>query len=300
MDRDTAAYVETLRELAVRIAAPAFGPRSPKEAPQILVAELPPGFPADIPLPESGVLVGSYVDPRRQVTVYLDIPLPRDAVFAYYHDRLTADGWMQIQDEPRPGGLPSHPRRPPHSTDGGTYCRSTIGPALSLQGVDVSEHTTELRLTMHNEPHICARPGNPPGSEPTIPILLPPPDAEWRPRSSGGGQDAASLWGHLVTDRDARTLLAHYGAQLEAKGWTPAAGEEQGGYTWASWTYSDSDRADRRGVVFISLLHHVGPYARFPFGRGLSERPEMMSQYTIEIHAAWRADTREQIAGNGP
>jgi hypothetical protein len=290
LDGDDAA-TEALRDLALRLLDPAFSPRTPAEEPQLFVGKLPPDPPVTIPIPEDSRLVGSYVDHRKDVTVLLDVPMAREAVFAYYHERLTSMDWVRIEDRPSIGGIGPSPKRPSRPSDGGTYCRSAHGPALLVFGVASSDHRTELRLDLKTDPlHTpCARPGHPPGSDPTTPILLPPPDTEFVPRSAGGGQQAASFWGHLITDLDVRIVVSHYAQQLEQAGWMLHAQEEQGPYAWSTWIYRADDMPDRYGILFLSLLQHVGPHPRSGASQ-LTERPEMVQQYTIEVHTRWRAE----------
>jgi hypothetical protein len=154
-----------------------------------------------------------------------------------------------------------------------------------------SDSQTELRLHLLTDPlqTPCARPGHPAGSDPTMPFLLPPPEAEFVPKSSGGGQQAASFWGHLITDLDVQSIASHYAQQLEQGGWTRSVEEERGPYLWSTWIYRTEGMADRYGILFTSLLHHVGPHPRTGASQ-LTERPEMVPQYRIEVHTRWRAD----------
>jgi hypothetical protein len=290
MHSDRYVEIEALRDLALRLLDPAFEPRTPAEESPLLVGRLPPDLPVAVPIPENSRLVGSYVDGRKGITVLQDISMSRGAVFAWYDEELTGMGWERIEQHPNIGGLGAHSARPAHPTEGGMYCRSARGPALIVQGIASSDRQTELRLHLITDPlqTPCTRPGHPAGSNPTMPLLLPPPEAEFVPRSSGGGQQAASLWAHLITDLDGRNVASHYAQQLEQAGWTRHAEEEQGPYRWSTWIYRTDDMPDRYGILFISLLQHVGPHPRSGASQ-LTERPEMVQQYGIEVHARWRA-----------
>ena len=175
--------------------------------------------------------------------------------------------------------------------DGGSYCRSSTGPLVVVQTTGSSNDLTAVRVTLSTDTvqTPCAGPGEPSGSDPIIPVLLPPPDSELMPRSRAGGANYAVLTSEIVTDLGPGAVASHYDLQLESKGWTCTLRQDRGSQVWSTWKYHADDEPGRRGTLFLSLLQRVG----FPPRSGLAElteEPKVVQQYTLDIRVGWRPD----------
>jgi len=290
MDADHESAIEALRALALRLIAPYFPTNPPTQEPQLFVARLPPHLPVTIPLPQDSRLVGSCIDRQTGATILLDVATGPEGLFAYYHNELLAGGWTRIEQPPRLGGFRLG-RRPPSRYEGGTYCWSVQGPALTVQAIAPPNRLTEVRILLHTDPlqTPCAAPGDPPGSQPLLPDLAAPLEAELIPRSSGGGGNYARAEAQLATDLDLASVVAHYARQLEHAGWKRRVEEARGPYLWSTWSYSADGAAGRHGILLLSILQHLGMPLR-SVAASLAERPEVVQLYELEVRSEWRGD----------
>jgi len=282
--------VERLRELALRVLDPWW---VSGQATQVLlvVAGLPPDLRVALPQPKGSRLVGSYFDGRATTSVLLDVSLQEDQVLAYYDLELVSAGWTRIERHPPLGGFDKASRRADSPKEGWSYCRSSNGPFVVVQPVGSSNGLTAVRLSLNTDPlqAPCAGPGEPAGSAPIIPVLLPPPGSELMPRSRAGAANYAVLTAEVVSDLGRAAVASHYDLQLDCEGWTCKMRQVRGSQVWSAWTYHADDQPGRRGTLFLSLVQHVG----FPPRSGpleLKEEPKVVQKYWLEIRAGWRAD----------
>jgi hypothetical protein len=278
-------------DLALRIVSPYHPDQPPADEPQLFVGELPPDLPVPIPMPEESRLVGSYVHRQGDVTIFLDAALSPDQVFSYYTEQLSAEGWARLAAQEPPPGFRATARSVPQS-DRPTYCRGPQGPALTIIATTPPGLPTEVRLYLQPDPrrNPCADPVNPEGSGPLIPDLAPPEGTGLFPRHAGGSDIFATTEAQLITGLDLAQVVAHYTGLLERNGWTRRALEEVGPYVWSTWAYTDDTRR-RDGILFLSILKHPGlpPPAK---AGALTERPEIVQQYTIETRVRWTPSER--------
>jgi hypothetical protein len=120
-----------------------------------------------------------------------------------------------------------------------------------------------------------------------MPELIPPEEGELFPRHGGGSDRATLIEAQLVTSLDLAQVVGHYTEQLERNGWECRVQEEIGPYIWSTWAYFD-DARHRHGTLFLSVLQHPGMLSPGRAGP-LTERPEIVQQYTLEVRTAWTA-----------
>jgi hypothetical protein len=288
MTENRDATPQTLEDLALRLLDPNSPTRAPGQGPRLFVGRLPPDLPVAFPVPEGSQVLGSYVDSRQSVTVLLEAPLPREAAFDYYLQRLSGMGWTRIEQHPRLGFFDGPRQRPPDLHNGGTYCQSAHGPAITVRADTWTDRSTSIRLGVLGPlQNPCAGPGDPPGSDPLMPILAPPPETELLPRFRAGGGDFSRVEAQLITNLDMTSVASHYERQLEQAGWTRRFGEEHGYYAWSTWVYRAEDMPDRQGILFFALWQHPGLASRGG-AAGVTERPEIVPQFWLELRTAWK------------
>lgn len=264
----------SLRELALALLAAQYGATEGAAEPRLLVGQLPPDLPYELPVPEGGRVLGTLL--HRNPTVALDAPLEPDQALAFFGERLTAAGWSAQQDmPPRHGGFM-------HSTMGnrafGYFYLGEDGPAVNVLAFATPSGRTAIHLNLRTEGGATAFGGLPSGPRqrrmgPDIwrilpPIAPPPRSQQWQEGGNSGG-DRVSSSARLETDLDLPTVAAHYIAQLEKGGWQRRNSDEHDPVAWSTWTFQDEDKEPWSGL-FIILKH-----------------PDMPRRYWVQVLAEW-------------
>lgn len=231
-----------LRDLAQRLLAGPPGTRADSATPmtvELLTGQLPASPALDLPTPAGARLVGSAV--RRLdgkvngVDVVLDVPGKTGDVFAFYRDGLTGRGWtLSTRGAPASGFLASTP----YYT--GTFCRApgagwlqlNIGPRANGPN-DVRLHFDSFTIgpCASGDGASAARPAG----EARLPALAAPLGATILVQSSSGNATRWSSSATATTAAGLADLEAGYARQLQAAGWTRAAGRVDGPLAWSSW-----------------------------------------------------------------
>jgi len=261
--------IMALQDLALRLIDQHSFDASPSEEPQLLVGQLPDPLPVSLPVPEGSRIVGSLIDRKKIVQVVLDVPLPAEAVVAYYHERLTAAGWVTLRYRPVTGFTQAGREQ----RTGSVFCRSGRGPALDMQALATNDGFTDVRLFLHTDPHStpCASQWNPDGSAQLIPDLVSPPAAQLVYGSGGGGEGNAFSTATLETDLALADVAAHFAGQLEQAGWARQHEEHNSPLVWSTWVFEAMTGEGGKGSLQFFVL----------------QRPEAAHRYALDVRAQW-------------
>lgn len=244
-----------LRELYLRLLTPphAFGPQPPDE-PALHAGALPPGFPAEIPIPENARLLGSLVS--YQTVVVYDTELPRDDALAFYRERLGGSGWSVLDMMRHHGGFMHGPAP---ANDRLMLCKAEAGPSLTIIAASPDGRATAVRLeyqTYDNPEH------SPCGQQrrmrhhmadslwDAIPALYTPADVRQQGGGGNNGPDFATANARLETSAELALadLATHYDQQLARAGWTRRDGGTAGPVAWSAWGFQHDERGPCRGL----------------------------------------------------
>jgi hypothetical protein len=241
-----------LRVLAERLLGPGV---------RLVPGATPDNLPLDVPAPPGGRLLGSVVRPgaqfapastaREHVEVVLEAPDEPPAVLAFYADSFARQGFTVAPvfgRQGQSGFLPS-----PGWVQSPLYCRSEEGPGVSIAVFRDQDHPSDVRVRFEGPPFppcTASGPGvlPPPAEVVELPLLVPPPDAQVQPGSSGAG--VRGMEALVETALSAAALEAFYAAQLEAAGWTLRERGGDGPLVWSAWLVPGV--GDRQG--FLSVL----------------------------------------------
>jgi hypothetical protein len=240
---------------------------------RLVVRQIAPEFPAEVPLPEGSHVLGTLVGKRR-VIVLFEVDLPLERFDAYYHERLPAAGWS-LADVGRPHGGFVHTRPPGPPSVGGLYCRGEAGPGLVVSASAREDGASgripaSLHLIHYEKPQEspCAPPD--PARlgrmgqrmwDTLLPALEAPPGAkqEGGGSSGGGGSGQFSTTATLdVTDMDAAEVGRHYREQLTQDRWTLTDEGVVAPAAWSTWTFTD-EQAQHWTALFFALRHPAMP-----------------------------------------
>ena len=274
--RDASDGVAALRELATRLLTFHFGKSDSEQrgALKLLVGELPPDLPFELPLPEGTRLLGSFTleDP----IIALDSPHEGDEVIAFYRERLTATGWSEPEMHgPRRGGfLPADPSR----GAGADFCAPDDRYTLSILTRPSSGDHTSAQLVLHSG---SARFRRPFGRDvmATLPLLRPPRGATQMSQGGGGGQDYVESRGALETDLTLEAVANHYLGELERAGWRRLDAGVSGSAAWNAWSFTDEEGAPWQGLLLIIA------------------RPLRPGKYALTLQAEAEDESRQGGAG---
>lgn len=221
----------------------------------------PDGLPLDLPAPPGGRLLGSVVRPgtpfwpatdaREHVEVVLEAPDEPSAVLAFYADSFARQGFTVAPvfgRQGQSGFLPS-----PGWVQSPLYCRSEEGPGVSIAVFRDQGRPSDVRVRFEGPPFPpCAGSGPgvlpPPAEVVELPLLVPAPDAQVQPGSSGAG--ARGMEALVKTAISAAALETFYAAQLEVAGWTLRERGADGPLIWSAWLVPGA--GERHG--FLSVL----------------------------------------------
>jgi hypothetical protein len=257
-------------------------PGQPKaDTARLLPGEVASEFPANVPLPEDNLLIGSLVQ-RMHVTVIFDTPMTPDQVTAFYKDRMIADGWTE--PEPWPffgqGGF-----QPNMMQDfmGTVFCRQATSISLHIGDSPSDSPAREVRLKYDTDPRssICGQQHRQRRHfagmfRDVIPNLLAPPKSQQMPRGGSGSSDTHSeTTGYLKTDLDLSSVAMHYKDQLRKSGWQEQESADNGPMAWSSYKFKDEDGEDWNGIFYVV------------------EVPKKEGEYTLFLEARMEGGWRE-------
>jgi hypothetical protein len=236
-----------IKDLAERLLDYDYHVDTDSDKPQLFLGELPTDLPAEIPVPEGMILLGSLrrLSPWQgelDAQVILEAEAEPEGVYNAFREHLAGSEWSE--------------KRWPHSERGGfvssgsggrslIFCLSPRGPALFVNAYRRREaETTEVRLRLEG-----SRRDSPCSDDhyryeyeerSVIPALFPPEGV--MQISGGGGSSSGSEenYAHLRTGMSPAALVAHYSAQLEEAGWSRVGGGEEGPTAWSGWTFEDA------------------------------------------------------------
>ncbi|MBV9387350.1 MAG: hypothetical protein JOZ78_13080 [Chroococcidiopsidaceae cyanobacterium CP_BM_ER_R8_30] len=283
---DGAAFQTLVR----RVLAPQIPDVPARQDLQLLVRQLPPHLPVDLPLPDNVDVVGSVVRGQLSTEIVLDAQQSAEQVFAFYQQRLTAMGWREWQHPQRAGGF-----IPSVGLTGIRFQRGSLEPSLQVSTYPLLNGLTDVRLFLQSHRGLAnaVRPSRsvsefaststsitvPPrsvsgsttqlaGHLPSSPLpRLEAPPSAWQSGSGGGGSsDSFYSTATLITDLNSLTLVGHYGTQMEGAGWIRQSQGQSGPVTWSTWTL------DQQGQSWHGLLQTM-------------ELPEMPQRRVVYVRA---------------
>jgi hypothetical protein len=236
-----------LRELILRIVAPA-DPQSPEYAnPLLLAGRLPDTLQIDLPLPPATRVLGSLLLTKR-TTIYLESQtLPRQ-ILSFYRERLPALRWSFFGEARNLGGFTvgEVPERASCQ-----FCSATEAAGLSVSAHVTPSGVTDLRLQLVTDPSQtpCANPNTPPAWEyrnrqPRLPELAAPSEGD-----IVGGGGSGSPWhcesrGYLYTGMALSAVANHYGLQFQTSGWIRQDEGNDELVAWSRWArQAEEDRS---------------------------------------------------------
>jgi len=215
---------------------------------QLLVGQLPPDFPAEIPIPADALVVGSLVGaqgmPRH--TVVLDASGGPQDILRFYDERLTAQGWLpppgrDAVGTERTAGRPNEPRAI-------RWFKTADGPSLLVSVLSRSTGGTDVELALDLDPRHCRMMWTPPIrpdeavlSEDFLRLSPPPGSRVAHARrdmdSSSGAVHVSQI---LDTALDVPDLLDHYAEQLRAAGWKEGERADSAPIGITAWRLDDT------------------------------------------------------------
>jgi hypothetical protein len=245
-----------LHELALRLATYPGDPRV--DDPQLLVGQLPPGLSIEIPLPDGSRVLGSLLRSQENIDIVLDCALSPDGVMQFYNERLTANGWNELETmRPMHGGFvhSGFPMFRNHAV----YCRGSQGPAFTINAHDGKHGHANVRIDLdgNNEFSPCSQSNRMQQRrmhrdlQQLIPPLVAPKGARQTGGGGGGSGDSWHSTATLETDYDLPTLATHYNGQLAKGGWTLSDEGQAGPLSWSTWTFKDEEQEPWSGLFFI-------------------------------------------------
>ena len=270
-----------LEELLVRVTTHWYDPQSSGKT-QILLGQLP-SLPVNFPLSEGSSVLGTLIHSPETAEIVLDTPLSPEQVVAFYKERLSGEGWMELD------------RYRGHRQSGFTHagvlgtmnditlCKDVDTPSFYIQAFSGRGAMTDVRININGGEHSpCRQQQRGPKSRlmehhglyDLIPTLVPPAGAKQMGGGGSSGSDSVSSHATLETDAELATLAPHYAKQLEAGGWTKLDEGQSGPLAWNAWTFQDEDNEPWRGTFFIW------------------KSPGKQREYSLHVEARW--DTEEK------
>ena len=176
-----------------------------------VLAEAPPGFPADF-LP-AGVQVKGAAASDSFTVVVAYVPTSADAAFVTDSARLSLVGWL-------PSGVPVSTFSLQPAGAPVTFCRAAVSVHVATVAARQGGHFLRMSVPKTEGRPCVARPVMTVADVVSLPTLTPPPGARQLGSSSGGNADRREMSTRLQTDKSAADLHDHYLRQLAAAGWT--------------------------------------------------------------------------------
>jgi hypothetical protein len=249
---DSSGGEDALRELAVRLLifhhSLLLAGQELRE-PQLLVGQLPPDLPVELPLPEGSRLLGSLAVENPMIAI--DTQLAGEDVVAFYRERLSTAGWtVQEHFGPPQGGF-VHSSRSEHTM--ATFFTPDDRFTLTVMTAPAPGGRTTVQLTLQGEtaefrPRL--RPHRPDFMA-VLPSIRGPKGALQMPRGSSGGSDSAESAAALETDFDLAAVSIHYVDELERDGWRRLDAGTSGPVAWSIWSFVDTEGATWEALLLI-------------------------------------------------
>lgn len=223
--------------------------------PRILLGSLPANLPFDFAPPAGMSVVGSITGETEETgQVHLTSAQPPREAIAALRSALTAAGLEEMRSMPAPVGFQSDSRL----LDSLMLCtadRDTVLWANAYPGVDA----TIVRLQVEQSPPggPCAAFDAPPGSQEQMkPLIALTAPADVRTAGQGSSIGPESIWtsADLETPLSPAELLATYGEQLAAAGWTPLDEEAGDRAAWSTWSVTDEEGRAWAGALTLFAL----------------------------------------------
>lgn len=259
---DSSGGEDALRELAVRLLTFHYslwlGGQQVQE-PQLLVGQLPPDMPLELPLPEESRLLGSLAVENPMIAI--ETQLAGEDVVAFYRARLTAAGWtVQEHFGPMQGGFVQSSRSD-HSM--ATFFTPDDRFTLAVMTAPAPGGRTTVQLTLQGEaaefrPRL--RPHRPDFMA-VLPPIHGPKGALQMPRGSSGGPDSAESNAALEADFDLAAVAIHYVDELERDGWRRLDAGTSGPVAWSTWSFVDTEGATWQALLLI--LQRPGRHGKY-------------------------------------
>ena len=236
-----------LKDLAERLLDHDYHMEVDSDKPRLFLGELPTDLPADIPVPEDMILLGSLrrVSPWRgdpEAQVILEAQAEPEGVYDAFREHLAGSEWSEKRWPPTErGGFVSSGS----GVRSLTFCLSSRGPALFVSAYRRrAAGTTEVRVRLES-----SRRDSPCSDDygryvyeerSVIPALFPPEGVAQISGGGGSGSGSEENYAHLRTGMSPAALVGHYSAQLEEAGWSRLGSGEEGPTAWSGWTFEDA------------------------------------------------------------
>jgi hypothetical protein len=260
---DSSGGEDALRELAMRLLSFHYSllvAGQQVQEPQLLVGQLPPDLPVELPLPEGSRLLGSFV--QENPLIAIDTQLAGEDVVAFYRERLTAAGWIAQEEHfgPPQGGF-VHISRSEYTV--AAFFTPDDRFTLTVMSAPTPGGRTAVQLTLQGEaaefrPRL--RPHRPDFMA-VLPSIRGPKGAMQTPRGSSGGPDSAETSAALETDFDLAAVSIHYVDELERDGWRRLDAGTSGPVAWSVWSFVDTEGATWQAVLLI--LQRPGRHGKY-------------------------------------
>ncbi len=234
--------MELLRTLSIGL------PFGGATLPEVLVGRIPERFEGVIPIPPDGRVVGS-LDYSAYSISSVAVPDDPDTANERWAQGLTSLGWNRYHPPPRRGFAGS-------AEESDQFCLGESR-SVNLGVTDGPDGGSYVTLIFRDNPRFspCGyqtepRPRRP---ESPIPVLSLPEGARSGGGGSGGGGDEWRADARIRTDLPVATLLSHYAAQLEGKGWIPGDRAETDRIAVQAFSVSDEEDQEWYAVLSASL-----------------------------------------------
>lgn len=232
-----AAQDEALRELVEVVAGG-----------EVLLGEVPSGFPAADAIPADARIVGS-LDRGRSVTVVLAIPGDPAAAERRVRDTLRARGWTAPESmDAGPGFVSSGV-----AGGGDVLCRDDLYAMVDAAPLASGETRIRLNVAGRSGGSPCdARPVRFAQRESPIPTLTAPPGGRSTSHGMSSGSDGEyEAQTFLETALPVPEIAAHYGGQVEREGWEPTTERADNVVALRTYTKTDEDGQRLHGMLLI-------------------------------------------------
>lgn len=272
----------TFRELAMKLIAARYPNLLSEEPPQLLVGQLPPALPFDLPLPEGTRVLGTLLQgDASTATMVLVTERSPDEVVEFYKERLKAAGWSE---EEFPGQQRGFVQSGPMGPSFARFLLGDTGPSLIMTTFADMDGLTTTQIILNPEgrrfPAARGRMGPRHDMWSALPAICAPAGAWQSVEGGSGGDDRVISFARLNTALDLSTLATHYQAQLEYGGWERKDAGESGPIAWSAWGFTDTQGEPWRGLFFIL------------------KQPDVADRYLLQVSGEW-AGTGERYHAGG-
>jgi hypothetical protein len=267
---------DALRELALRLLTFHYGYLLEQQGqePQLLVGQVPPALPVELPLPEGSRLLGSLA--LENPIILLTTELAGEDVVAFYRERLTATGWSEQEDvAPGRGGFV-------HSSMGDRPMATFFTPdgryTLAVVTAPAPRGRTTAQLTLHGGTAQFRPPRRPHFRDAmaVLPPIRPPKGAIQMPGGGSSADDHVETSAALETALDLAALSAHYPGELTRAGWRQLDAGASGPAAWSVWSFTDKEGTSWQALLFIL------------------QRPGRQGKYALRLRAEAEDDARQR------